>query len=58
MNSESQKNTKSIDLPDSDFDKNIERCLSMVFHHEEVQQIAAIIKKIHSDRAREKGGQV
>lgn len=34
---------------DSDFNQHIEKCLSMVLHHDEVKQIIAIIKKVHKD---------
>lgn len=36
--------------PTSDFEDHIQRCLSMVLHHEEVQQIADVIIKIKRDR--------
>jgi len=34
----------------SDFDQHVERCLSMVLHHDEVQQMAEIVKKLHAER--------
>ncbi|MEA3297685.1 MAG: hypothetical protein U9R56_07460 [candidate division Zixibacteria bacterium] len=40
-----------------DPDEYVERCLSMVLHYEEVQQMAAIIKKLHAERT-EATGQV
>lgn len=37
----------------SDFDQYVERCLSMVLHHDEVQQMAEIVKKLHAERKRD-----
>lgn len=33
-----------------EFDKHVEKYLSMVLHHEEVQQIAEIAKKVFRER--------
>lgn len=37
------------------FDQRVDRCLAMVLHHAEVQQIAAVVKKVHAERSQEKG---
>lgn len=34
----------------TEFDQNVDRALSLLLHHPEVQQMAEIIKKIHEDR--------
>ena len=41
--------TIQADYNDSNFNLYIEKCLSMVLHHEEVQQIVYIIKKVHKE---------
>jgi hypothetical protein len=33
-----------------DFDEQVERCLSMVMHYAEVQDIASIAKRVHLER--------
>ena len=40
--------------PQDDYCDRVDRCLAMVLHITEVQDIAATIKKIHVDRMREK----
>jgi len=40
---------------DDDFDRRVDRCLAMVLHFAEVQQIAAVVKKVQGDFAQEKG---
>ena len=46
----SDKAVMGMIKPTSDFEDHIQRCLSMVLHHEEVQQIANVIIKIKRDR--------
>lgn len=41
----SEKSHKEID-----FDEHLHKCLSMVSHHSEVQQIIQVIKKVHEER--------
>jgi len=38
---------KSQVSPEQDFDAHVDRCLSMILHHEEVQQIAEVIKGLY-----------
>ncbi|MCD6161939.1 MAG: hypothetical protein J7K40_05945 [candidate division Zixibacteria bacterium] len=38
-----------VNSEDSDINQHIDKCLSMVIHHEEVQQIVEIIKKVHKE---------
>ena len=45
-NTSSQVHTDSGD----DFDTRVDRCLSMVLHQPEVQEIAAIVKRVHAER--------
>ncbi len=40
--------------PKDDFDERVDRCLAMVLHHDQIQEIAAIVKKVHADRIRER----
>jgi hypothetical protein len=35
----------------AEFDHHVDKCLSMVMHHDEVQQISGIIKKVNRSRA-------
>ncbi len=37
------------------FDQHLERCLSMIMHHDEVRQIAAVIKRVKSERMVQEG---
>ena len=41
---------KSQVSPEQDFDAHVDRCLSMILHHEEVQQIAEIMKRLYRQR--------
>jgi hypothetical protein len=38
------------------FDRHLERCLSMIMHHDEVRQIADVIKRVKSERMVQEGG--
>jgi len=46
------KQTDSSTRPQESFEQSVDRCLSLVLHHEEIEQIAAIIKRVHQDRSR------
>ncbi len=35
---------------DIDFDQNLNKCLSMILHHEDIKKMAEIVKKIHSQK--------
>jgi hypothetical protein len=37
-----------------DFDERVDRCLAMVLHYTEVQEIASIVKRVHADKSQEK----
>jgi hypothetical protein len=37
-----------------DFAERVDRCLAMVLHHAEVQEIAALVKRVHTERGQEK----
>jgi hypothetical protein len=37
-----------------DFSERVDRCLAMVLHYAEVQEIAAIVKKVYAERSQEK----
>ena len=39
---------------ETDFDSRVDRCLAMVMHYSEVQEIARVVKKVHADRLLEK----
>jgi hypothetical protein len=41
------------ETPD-DFDERVDRCLAMVLHYAEVQEIASIVKRVHADKSQEK----
>ena len=45
------KMDKTTQISDNNlyFNKHIEKCLSMVFHHEQVQQIVEVIKKVQKE---------
>lgn len=45
-----KKNAGRSKIPEMDFDKHVDRCLSMVVHIKEVKEIAEVIKKIHHER--------
>ncbi len=45
---EKQRQNAKTDSPD---DSHIDKCLAMVIHHEEIEQMAAIIKRIQRDRS-------
>jgi hypothetical protein len=36
-------------MSQSDFDEHVDKCLSMILHHEEIQKMSEIIKRIHSE---------
>ncbi len=38
------------------FDQHLDRCLSMIMHHDEVRQIADVIKRVKSERMVQEGG--
>ncbi len=38
---------KSQVSPEQDFDAHVDRCLSMILHHEEVRQMAEIMKRLY-----------
>jgi hypothetical protein len=38
---------KSQVSPEQDFDAHVDRCLSMILHHDEVRQMAEIIKRLY-----------
>ncbi len=38
------------------FDQHLEKCLSMIMHHDEVRQIADVIKRVKSERMVQEGG--
>ncbi len=42
-------NRPSGGKPDN-FDERVDRCLSMVMHYEEMEQIADIIKRLHHEK--------
>jgi hypothetical protein len=39
--------------PQESFDELVDRCLSMVLHYAEVQEIASMVKRVHAERSRE-----
>ena len=41
---------KATEDVDAGFDKYIDKSLSMVLHHDDVQAMIAIVKKIHGER--------
>ncbi len=44
-----QKEGNTTEKAHSDFDQHVERCLSMVLHYDEVQQMAEIVKKLRAE---------
>lgn len=38
------------------FDQHLERCLSMIMHHDEVRQIADVIKRVKNERMAQEDG--
>jgi hypothetical protein len=43
------------DKRDEDFESQVDQRLSMILHHEEVQVMAAVIKRVNRDRPAERG---
>jgi hypothetical protein len=46
----SPQSNKTIEM---DFDKHVDKCLSMIIHIKEVEEIAEVIKKVHSEAGAE-----
>jgi len=44
--------TPAESSPTNTFNEHVDRCLSPVLHFPEVQELAALIKKIHHERQR------
>jgi hypothetical protein len=47
---ESTNNQPTGAVKKDNFDEKVDRCLSMVLDYPEVEQIAAIIKKLHHEK--------
>lgn len=47
-----QATTRSVEQ--DEFGDRVDQCLAMVLHYAEVQEIAALVKKVHTDRIQEK----
>jgi hypothetical protein len=47
------KSAVTRDKKPLDFDEQVDRCLSMVMHYAEVQDIASMVKRVHLQRSQE-----
>lgn len=52
----SNSDTAAVGMPgpESDFEEHLQRCLSMVLHHQEIQQIADVILRVQGNRVEKK----
>ncbi len=46
-----KKERRPQEVAHNDYDRHIDKTLSMVIHFEEIEQMAAVIKRIHRNRA-------
>ena len=50
-------NASKISQDSTEFEQHVDKCLSMIYHYPEVEQIGAIIKRIGAKRLAAKAGQ-
>ena len=46
--------SNNIDARKAEFDQHVDKCLSMIYHHPEIENFAAVVKKIGHKRLSEK----
>lgn len=54
MSVNSMADSNNIDAKKAEFDQRVDKCLSMVYHHPEIEKFAAVVKRIGHKRLSKK----
>ena len=50
MSANSKSDSGNIEAKRAEFDQRVDKCLSMMYHHPEIEKFAAVVKRIGHKR--------